>query len=152
VVNADLWLGPRMPAIDRIVAAQRDYARTINAGVYDAVFTSVEFPDAAWLDPMFPELMPVAARVVAEVAKLDGAVLASRTTYELARSAKDMKAAVRAYQGMERAAGKPVTPDPSAAIAPREPIVTTAFEYLAIEYAVTNLDVEIPQGFTLKKK
>jgi hypothetical protein len=152
VVNAELWVGPRTPALDHLVARQRDYARTINKGVYDAMFTSVELPDAVHLDPMFPELMPVATRVISEIAKLDGTVLASRTTYEIARSAKEMTAAAHMYQAMERAAGKPVTRDPSAAIARRERLVTTGFEYLAIDYAVTDLDVEIPQGFTLKKR
>ncbi len=152
VVTADLWVGPRTPALDRLVAMQRDYARTINKGVYDAVFTSVELPEADSLDAVFPELMPVAARVVAEIGKIDGTVFASRTNYELARSAKEMTAAVRAYQAMERTAGKKVTPDPSELIARRERMVTTAFEYVAIDYAVTNLDVEVPQGFTLNKR
>jgi hypothetical protein len=152
VVTTDAWVGPSTPAIDRLVARQREYARTINTGVYDAVFTSVEMPNAGGLDPMFPELMPVAAKVLAEIGKLDGTVLASRTTYALARSAKEMVSALHAHQAMERAAGKPVTTDASSVIPRRERIATIVFEYLAIDYAVTNLDVEIPDGFVRKKK
>jgi hypothetical protein len=152
VVMSDLWLGARTPAIDRLVAVQRDYARTIDTGVYDPVFTRVELPDAVSFDPTFPELMTVAARVVAEIDKLDGTVLASRMTFEQARSAKEMVAAARAFQAMEREAGKPVTRDPSGVIHREERIVTMAFEYLSIDYAVTNLDVEIPDGYLRKKK
>jgi hypothetical protein len=151
-VAHDAWLSARVPAIDSLVALERDYARAINKGAFDPVFTLVELPNADRLDPEFPELVTVAAKLIDETAKLGGTVLASTTTYDLARSAKEMRSALHDEQAKRRSEDKPIPKDLAASIPGRLRIAALELEYLTIDFAAKDADVTIPEWFTLYRK
>jgi hypothetical protein len=152
VVTHTAWLAPPTPAIDALVAVQREYVRTLAKGAFDAVFTPVELPDAERIDPEFPELAVVAARLFAEVATLDGTIVSSRTTYDMARNAGEMRDAVLQKEGQLRAANVPVPKDLAGTIPGTIRIATLGLEYLTIDHAVTDAEVTIPEWFTLYRK
>jgi len=150
VVTNTIWLAPRIPAIDSLVAAQRRYVKTVTKGIYDTVFTDVEFPGNEFYDPFYPEHAVVGIHVIAETEKLDGTVLSSNTVYELARTAKEMKSAQSQYEAQQKRLTGSGARILGGGPPKRTRMVTMSIDYLSIDANVTDADVAIPAGF--KKK
>jgi len=137
VAASSVWLAARLAAVDDVVAAQRRYAVAIAARTFEPVFTPFEMEMSSLFHSRFPEEAAVAAKVMAEVGKLDGTVLSSVTTYGIVRNARDMKLLT---------SRRPVDP-------PQKILMVTkmTLDYLSIDGVATDADVTIPAGFKQKK-
>ena len=150
VITSTIWLGSRMPLVDDLVSALRRYSAIVTKGVFDNPYTDIEFPMNEFFDPTNPEQTVVGARVVAEMGKLDGTVLANTSIYEMERTAKEWKGAQDHYTAQQRrltAIGARVLGGPPPK---RERIITLQTEIVGIDSNVTEADVAIPAGY--KKK
>jgi len=152
VVTSTLWLASRIAPLDELVAAQRQYVRAITKGVYDAVFTQVEFRANEHYDAHYPEHTIVGARVIAETEKLDGTVLSSNTVYEMERTADEMKSAQSHYEAQQKRLAQSGARILGGAPPKRTRLVTMSMDYVSIDFSVTEADVAVPPGYTLKKK
>jgi hypothetical protein len=152
VVTNTVWLAPRIPAIDNLVATQRRYVKTVTKGIYDTVFTDIEFPGNEFYDPFYPEHAIVGVHVIAETEKLDGTVLSSSTVYELARTAKEMKSAQSQYEAQQKRLTGSGARVLGGAPPQRTRMVTMTMTYLSLESNVSDSDVAVPASYVKVKK
>jgi hypothetical protein len=131
VATSIVWIGPRLPAVDAAMDLQRQYRRMVSAGVFEAAFSDIELRMSEYLDPIMPEHVFVAARVLEEMRKLPGTILASNTVYDLERSAAEQK----------RARSSPKSTR----------MITMDLEFISIQTSTTQADVAVPTGFVVAK-
>lgn len=149
IATGTVWLGPRLPAVSALQAAQRTYAKAISKGVYDSVFTETELPGAEAFDGCMPEHVYVAARVMAEMDKLDGTIVGASVVYQMEWPTKDFERAASSYELLEKrltAFDRPLGGAPTK----RTTVLTMAWEYVEISDRVDEPAFVIPPGF--KKK
>jgi len=150
VVTNTLWLAPRIPAVNELVAAQRRYVQITTKGIYETAFTALEFPSNQFYDPFYPEHSLVGMRVIAEMEKLDGTVVSTLAVYELERTAKEFRSAQSQYEAQQRRLTRSGARVLGGGPPKRTRMVTLQLEYLSIDTNVTDADVAIPAGY--KKK
>jgi hypothetical protein len=149
VMTNTLWLGPKIAALDEIAAFQMKFVKA----VYGSVFTGVNAQQAQQMSALLPGFATLSQRMAEESRKLQGSPLASTSVLETVRSAEALK------QGSTQA---PSSGGIGGALAgrllgnrgapqPRSKAFTMNHEYLSVETAAADADVQIPTGYKEKK-
>jgi hypothetical protein len=146
VMTNDMWLGPRVAALDELHQFQMKYVQA----VYGSAFTAADMRQMAGLMAMYPSFAAMADRLRAESDTLDGTPLATTMTFEGVKSEAQMKeASQQANSGggglggmlARRMMGNRGQPQA------RTKVLTTTHERLSIDATVSDADVAVPAGF-----
>ena len=150
VMKSDVWLGPKIAALDEIAAFDMKYYKAL-------------YGDSIGLDPqamatmlaMYPSMAKMGARLQTEGQKMQGTPLLTTTTFDTVKSAEQMKAGASGQPASGGGggiggmlAGKLVKKGPAEA---RSTMMTTTLERLSIETSASAEDVAVPTGFKEKK-
>jgi hypothetical protein len=155
VLTNDVWLGPKIPALDEIVAFQLKYFRAV-------------YGEALGVDPqqlsgvlaMYPSFAKMAGQMEAEGGKLQGSSLATTVTFETVKSAEDMQAASKDQSSsstsdtsLGSAIARRLASRGNSNNKPQQKtlIMTLDTQRLSVAPASTAEDVAIPAGFKEKK-
>jgi hypothetical protein len=149
VTTADSWLGPKIPAMKEALDFDLRYWQKLHGG--DATVSAEQM--AAVL-AMFPLVANAQERMRKENVNLDGAPLATTTTFEAVKTAEQVAQETEADKGggggglggmLAKRMMKKDAPKP------RATIFTVNHEYQEISTTVAATDLELPAGFTEKK-
>jgi hypothetical protein len=154
VMTNDLWIAPRVAALDELYAFQMKYFQA----VYGGLFTGASMQQATMLAALLPGFGTMSEKMAAEAKKLEGTVLSTTTLVEAVKSAEQMKQVSEQQQQsrggggiMGGLTGRMMGNRGGGATEQRTKTFTTMHEYQAIAPAVTEADVAIPAGFKEKK-
>jgi hypothetical protein len=150
VLTNDMWIGPRVAALDELAAFQMKYFQA----VYGGAFTAGDMQQMAGLMAMFPSFSVMAERLRAESGKLEGTPLATTMTFEGVKSEAQMKAASESSSssgggglgGMLARRVMRNRTEPQA----RSKVLTTTHEMLSIDTTVADAEVAIPANYKEK--
>jgi hypothetical protein len=152
----DMWLGPKVAALDEIAAFELKYYRA----VYGEAL-GIDPQQMATMMAMYPSFSKMAGQMQTEATKLQGTPLLTVTTFESVRSAEAMSAASnqQSSSGQQSQSGsglgsflaRRLAPKSSGQDQPRSAIMTTTVERLSIETSASAEDVGVPAGFKEKK-
>jgi len=150
VMTSDMWLGPKIPALNELVDFDVKYAKALEGP--EAFTMSAE--QMAALLKMFPLFGKASDRLQKEGGKLAGTPLETTLTVESVRSKQDLEAAQKQGSGGSGGgiggllAKKVLKQEPPKA---RSTFMTTHDEKLEIATSVPAEDVAIPADFKEKK-
>ena len=150
VLTNDMWMGPRVAALDELAQFQLKYVQA----VYGAAFTAGDMQQMAGLMAMYPSFAAMAERLRTESGKLDGTALSTTMTFEGVKSEAQMKAANESSSssaggglgGMLARRMMRNRSEPQA----RSKVLTTSHDMLSIDTTVADSEVAIPAGFKQK--
>ena len=148
----DMWLAPRIAAIDELAEFQLKYVKAI----YGGLIGDGDPQQMASLSAMYPSFAKMAETMRTEGRKLQGTAISTTMTFEGVKSAEQMKAASSQSSGSggggglsgmlaRRVAGNRGQPQQ------RTKVLTTTHDLLSIDTTVASEDVAIPAGFKEKK-
>lgn len=150
IMTNDLWLAPKIAALDEIVAFELKYFQA----VYGEAL-GMDPQQTAALAAMFPSFQKMAAEMQSEGKKLQGTPLFTTMTFESMKSAEEMKAAGSQSSGggggISGRLGGMLARKMRGPTQQRSTIMTTTVERLSIEPTASAEDVAIPAGFKEKK-
>jgi len=146
VMTSDLWLAPRIEALDELTEFQRKFAQAV-------------FGEAIGMDPgqangisaLVPMFGTLAARMTEESKKLEGTSLLSTSTIETVKSEEQMKAAAESQSGESAGIGGIASRFMRRQPQARSKTLTMTQEMQSIGTTVADSDIQIPQGFKEKK-
>ncbi len=150
VMTNDLWLAPKIAALDEIGEFQLKFAKA----VYGDLIMGADMQQMGMLMASYPSFKEMSEKMAAEAKKMQGTPLATTTMLEVVRSAAEMSAAPAAPAAsggglMGRLASK-MGPKPKPTEA-RSNAFNSSTETLSIETTVAAEDTAIPVGFKEKK-
>ena len=146
-MKTDMWLAPKIAAMDELGQFMLRYAKA----VYGDAFTA-DMQRMAGAVAMFPAMQPMMQKLQSERAKLQGTPVMTTTTFITVRNAEQLKQAqsqqpsgggLGGLLAKKVMGGKP----PQA----RSTVFTSVTEHLSIDPSATEADVAIPAGFKQKK-
>jgi len=150
VMTSDMWIGPKIAALDELTAFQLKYIKA----VYGEAFMA-DMQQMAGMMAMYPSFKTMATQMETEGRKLQGTPLSTTVTFEAVKSAAQMKEAESQPQssggggigGMigKKLMGKPAPPQQ------RSKLMTTTHDMLSVEAAVSDAEVALPEGYKEKK-
>jgi hypothetical protein len=159
VLTSDIWMGPRIAAMQEIADFDIRYARQL-AGPMVAGASPDEMAAAM---AMYPMMTNAIARMRTESVKMDGTPIQTTTTMDAVKSAEQVAADQQQQQDSRstapsnpvgsvigglarRAANRNSTPP-----GPRATFMTMTNEVLRVATTVNDADLAIPAGFTESK-
>jgi hypothetical protein len=150
VLSNDMWIGPRVTALDELAQFQMKYFQA----VYGSAFSAGDMRQMAGLMAMYPSFVTMAERLRSESAKLEGTPLSTTMTFEGVKSEAQMKAASEpsANSGSGGLGGMLARrvmrnrAEPQA----RSKVLTTTHEMLSIDTTVADADVALPANYKVK--
>lgn len=151
VLTSDMWMAPKIAALDEISDFHVKYAKAI----YGDAFMGADMQQMGMAIAQYPSFKEMSERMAAEGKKLQGTPLATTVTLEAVRSAAEMSAAPAAPAAssggglMGRLANR-MAPKPKPTEA-RSKVFTSTDEMLSIAMAVDAADLAVPAGFKEKK-
>ncbi len=150
VLANDMWIGPKIAALDEVVQFQIRFIRAVYGEELIA-----DMQQMASTIAMYPTLQPMSTKMAAERGKLQGTVLMSSTTFDAVKSPEDMKesqpqqtpTSTGGLGGMlaRRMMSKQSQPQQ------RATVLTTSHEFLSVSPTVSAEDVALPANFKEKK-
>lgn len=147
VMTSDMWLGPKVPALDEIREFQLKYFKAL----YGEAF-AIDMAQAAQVMAMYPAFRALAGQMQGNDAKIQGTPLATTLTFDSVKSAEQMKDQPQQSGGgggIGGLIGRKLAPKPSTD--PKTTVMTLETEYQSIDTAVSEADVAIPGGYKEKK-
>lgn len=149
VMTTDMWLGPRLAALNELAEFQMKYFKA----VYGGAFTAGDVQQMASLGAMYPSLATMAERMRTEGRKLEGTALSTTMTFEAVKSAEQMKASSQSSGSGGGGLGGMLASRMANRNKPqaRTKVLTTTNEMLSVDTSVDAADVAIPTGFKEKK-
>jgi hypothetical protein len=152
VMTSDMWMAPKIAALDELAQFQLKYFQAI----YGGVFTEGDAQQMASMIAMYPSFQKMAEKMRTEGRKLQGTALSTTVTFEGVKSEEQMKASssqssnsggTSGLGGMlaRRMAGNRGQPQQ------RSKVLTTTRDLLTISTSVDASDVAIPAGYKEKK-
>lgn len=149
VMTNDMWMGPRIPALDEIVQFHMKFAKAIygESFIADAKQTASMFA-------MYPSFKPMSEKMQAQRDKLQGTPLLTITTFDGVKSQEDMKAAQTEQSsgsGLGGMLARRLMRSRSKA-GQRSTLLTTTTETQSVTPTATDADVAIPAGYTQVNK
>jgi len=149
VATNNLWLAPRVAALDELNAFNMRFAKAL----FGSTFGGMNPQQINALSALLPGIGTVMTRVSEESAKLDGTPLATTLLIESVKSAAEMKAAAAPQSGGGGLggvlAGRIMRGRGQAQ--PRSTVMTSTTETISIASTVADADVALPAGFQLRK-
>lgn len=146
VMTSDMWLAPRVPALDELAAFNLKFAKA----VYGGYFSGVNAQQMGALSGMFPGIGGLYERMGTESQKLQGTALSTTTVIETVKSAEQMANAPKSSGG--GIGGMLARRMMRGQSEPRTKTLTTTSETLSIASTASPADVAVPANFKEKKK
>ena len=155
VLTSDMWLAPRVAALDEVIQFQLKYIKA----VYGQAFVA-DVQQAAATVAMYPTFQPMATKMQAESGKLQGTPIVSTTTFDAVKSAEDMKAAQQQQQqqpqdtsasGIGSSLAKRFMTKGQQQPSSRSNVFTASHEVISVAPSATADDVAMPANFKEKK-
>jgi hypothetical protein len=145
VMTNDVWVAPRVAALDEIGQFEMKFVKAI----YGEDFTAAAQSMAAAL-AMYPGLQDMLKQMETRLRALDGTTMAATMTVETVKSAAAMKQSPAPPSGglggaLARRLGAGRKPEQ------RSLLLTTVNETMSIDASAADADVAIPAGFKEKK-
>ncbi len=144
VMSNDVWVAPRVAALDEIAAFDLKFFKAVYG---DDLMAGAQQLTA--MLAMYPSLQELWSRMETQLRALDGTPLSTTMTIETVRSEEAMKQAAPAGRGLggalARRMGVGRAPDK------RSLLMTSVSETQSIETAASDGDVAIPAGFRERK-
>ena len=150
VMKNDMWLGPRIAALDEIAAFDQRYYKALWGDSF-----AIDPQQMATLMAMFPSMSKMSARMQAESAKMQGTALLTATTFETVKSAEQLKTS--GENANSSGGGGGIGGMLASRMMKRGPVearttmMTTTVERLSVETSAAADDVAVPAGFKEKK-
>lgn len=147
VLTNNLWLAPRIPAMDEMSAFMLKYVKAI----FGTSYSGVDPKQALSMYVFIPGLGTLMERMASESQKLQGTALASTTVLETVKSAQQMKQASQPSSGggIGGMIGRGLMKRGQAQ--QRSKTFTMTNETLSVATVATDADVAVPVGFKEKK-
>jgi hypothetical protein len=160
VLTSDMWMAPKIAAMNDIAAFDLRYAQKL----YGPMVAGASPEEMAAALALYPMMAPAMARMRAEGAKMDGTAIMTTVTMDGVKSADQLAAEQKERDGdkpsvsggggigglvgglARRAAQKKMEGDPKS----RATVMTMSNEVLKIVTDVAPSDVAIPSGFAQK--
>jgi hypothetical protein len=145
----DMWMGPRIAALDEIAAFQMKYVQAVYGEALQ-----IDPQQMAALSAMFPSFQKMTEQMQSQGKKMDGTALFTTMTFESMKSADEMKKAEGSSEGgggLSGRLGGLLARKMAGPAKQRSTILTTTIERLSVSPTATAQDVAIPAGFKEKK-
>jgi hypothetical protein len=148
VMTNDIWLGPKVGALDEITALEMKYFQA----VYGEAL-GIDPQQTAALAALFPSFQKMAEQMQGQSTKLEGTPLFTTMTFESLKSAEEMQAASSQSGGggLSGRLGGMLARRMRGPAQQRSTVLTTTVERLSIDPSASAEDVAIPAGFKEKK-
>ncbi len=151
VLTADSWIGPAQPALREIV----DFNLKFIKAIYGEQFMADMQQQMATLLTMYPSFSRMSAQMQASATTLQGTPLETTTTFEVVKSAEQLKAAQQESQssgggGLGGMLGRKLMGNRGQP-QQRSTVFTAAHQVLSVSASASADDVAIPAGFKEKK-
>jgi hypothetical protein len=155
VLTTDMWLAPKIAALDEVIQFQLKYIKA----VYGEAFVA-DMQQVASTVAMYPTFQPMAAKMQGESGKLQGTPIVSTTTFDAVKSADDMKAAQQQQQqqgqdtsasGIGSSLAKRFMTKGQQPPSSHSNVFTASHEVLSVAPSATAEDVAMPANFKEKK-
>jgi hypothetical protein len=153
VMTNDMWLAPKVPAMDELYAFYVKYFKAVFGGT----FTGMDATQTNAITAFLPGFTAMAEKMAAESKKLEGTAIMNTMTIEGVKSAEQMKAAASQQQqqsgggGLSGAIAGRLMRGRGGAPQQRTKALTSTHELLSIATTASDADVAIPAGFKEKK-
>lgn len=153
IVTNDMWLAPRVAALDEQAAFFAKYAKAL----FGSSFNGMDPRNSMRVTAIIPGLAPLFEKLAAERAKLQGTALQSTSVTEFVKSAEEMKKAAASQPapssggGLGGMIGRGLMKGRGGAPQQKSKAFTMTTETLSIGNTVTDADVALPAGFKQKK-
>jgi hypothetical protein len=145
VMTNDVWIAPRVAALDEIAAFDMKFFKAVYG---DDLMAAAQ--QMASLLAMYPSLQQVSKQMEDRMRALDGTTLATTTKIETVRSAEAMKqSAPSGGGGLGGALARRMAGNRSSE--PRSLLMTSLVETQSIDSSASEADVAIPAGFKERK-
>jgi hypothetical protein len=151
VMTSDLWLGPKIAALDELTQFQIKFMKAIYGESAVA-----DMQQMASTVAMYPTFQPMSAKMQAESGKLQGTPLLSAVTFDSVKSADAMKESQQPQQtptttgGIGGALAKKFMSSKNPP-SQRSTVFTANHEVLQVAASATAEDVALPANFKEKK-
>jgi hypothetical protein len=159
VLTSDMWMAPKIAAMNEIAAFDLRYAQKL----YGPMVAGASPEEMAAALALYPMMAPAMARMRTEGAKMDGTAIMTTATMDGVKSADQLAAEQKDREGdskpsvsggvggllgglAKRAAQKKMEGDPKS----RATVMTITNEVLKVVTDVAPADVAIPAGFSQK--
>src|SRR5262245_9347038 len=152
VMTNDMWLAPKVPAMDELYAFYVKYFKAVFGGT----FTGMDASQTNAITAFLPGFTAMAEKMAAETKKLEGTSIMNTMTIEGVKSAEQMKAAASQQQqssggGVSGAIAGRLMRGRGGSTQQRTKALTSTREILSIATTASDADVAIPAGFKEKK-
>jgi hypothetical protein len=151
VLTSNVWLGPKVPAMDELY----QFSIRMMKAIFGESFTGLDMRTSAMASSIIPGFGDAMARSAAELQKLSGTPLSTTTVVEGVKSAEQMKNAGSSQPssggGISGMLAKKMMGN-KGGTQQRTKALTTTRDVLSIGTTVSASDLEIPAGFKEKKK
>jgi hypothetical protein len=150
VMTSDMWMAPKIAALDELGQFQLRYMRA----VYGESFVA-DMQQMAAVMAMYPSFKTMATQMQTEGQKMQGTPLSTTVVFEAVKSAEQMKAADSQKDsggggGLGGMLGKKLMGN-RAQPTQRAKIMTTTHDMLSVATSVSATDVAMPEGYKEKK-
>ncbi len=150
VMTSDMWMAPKIAALDELGQFQLKYMRA----VYGESFVA-DMQQMAAVMAMYPSFKTMATQMQTEGQKMQGTPLSTTVVFEAVKSAEQMKAADSQKDsggggGLGGMLGKKLMGN-RAQPTQRTKVMTTTNDMLSVATSVSAADVAMPEGYKEKK-
>ena len=149
VMTNDIWLGPKIAALDEIAEFQRKYVQAVYGQALE-----VDPQQMAALSAMMPSFQRMAQQMEGQSKKLQGTPLLTTTVFESVKSAEEMRGAAAPASeggGVSNRLGGMLARKMRGPAQQRSTVLTTGLERMSIEPSASADAVALPSGFKEKK-
>ena len=151
VMTNDMWLAPKVDAMNELYAFYMKYFKA----VFEGTFTGLDAQQANMASAFLPGFAQLAEKMAAETNKLQGTAVMTTMTIEGVKSAEQMKAAPQQQPsgggGLSGAIAGRFTRGRGGPPQQRTKAFTSTHELLSVANTVADADLAIPAGFKEKK-
>jgi hypothetical protein len=151
ILTEDLWLGPKIAALDEVMQFQIKFIRAVYG---DQMMADMQ--QMASTIALYPAFQPMASKLSAERGKLQGTAIVSSTTFDAVKSAEDMKESSQQQPPPTSGGGiggmlARRMMNKNQPQQQRATVLTSSHEFLSVSPAASAEDVALPANFKEKK-
>jgi hypothetical protein len=157
VLTSDMWLAPKIAAMQEIAAFDLKYAQKL----YGPMVSGISASQMAMVMATYPMMKDAMAKMRAEGSKLDGTAIQTTVTTEAVKSAEQLAQESKSADSKPSGGGlsgrlggmiaRKIGPKTDDAARPRTTFMTMNTEVLKVATSVSGEDVAVPAGFKENK-